>query len=205
MEIPSALITLGAVLLGWFLGQGSTVVREWRARRRILRALLEELFDCASYVERNILTSELLVQTVEVHAFLGFAPVHVPQTVFDRYYPDVVVRLRRGERISFSAIHARIHEMNGMSEQIAQRLTQRDTSEEAFKSFGELAAAFRINARVTKDMISFHRRHRRSVDPWLDPQQKERVAGFMAEVAQLRTDAQQMGYDGVREKVLGHE
>src|SRR5207247_2309025 len=140
----AALITLGAVFLGWFLGQGATLLREWRSRRRIVKALTEELLDCESYVRRNLINSELLIQAIEVKAFLGFSPILVPQTVFDRYYGDIVMWLTRGERMSFAAIHSRLKQMNGMCEQIVEKLTRRDTDERALASFAELAAAFHL-------------------------------------------------------------
>src|SRR5580700_7113935 len=136
--MTSAFITLGAVFFGWFLGQGATLLREWRTRKRILKALMEELFDCESYVRRNLINSALLIQAIEVKAFLGFAPIFVPQTVFDGYYGDIVMWLTRGERMSFAAIYARFNQMNGMCEQIIGKLTGRDTDEKALASFAEL-------------------------------------------------------------------
>jgi hypothetical protein len=201
------LITLGAVFLGWFLGQGATLLKEWRARRRILKALTEELLDCESYVRRNLINSALLIQAIEVKAFLGFAPILVPQTVFDRYYGDIVVWLTRGERMSFAAIYARLNQMNGMCEQVVDKLTRRDADEKALVSFSELAAAFHITAKVTLEMIIFHRRHGRKINPWSQEaaEAKRMENEFMAEVVKLRTEAARIGYEGVKEKILGHE
>jgi hypothetical protein len=205
--IVSALITLSAVVLGWFLGQGATLLREWRSRRRILKALTEELLDCESYVRRNLISTELLIQTIEVKAFLGFSPILVPQTVFDRYYGEIVMWLTRGERMSFAAIYARLDQMNGMCEQIVDKLTKRDTDEKALASFAELAAAFHITARITLEMIVFHRRHGRKINPWSQDtaEAKKMESDFMAEVVKLRVEASQFGYQGVKEKILAHE
>lgn len=205
--MTSALVTLSAVFLGWLLGQGATLLRERRMRRRILKALMEELFDSESYVRRNLINSELLIQTVEVKAFLGFSPILVPQTVFDRYYADIIMWLSRGERMSFSAIYSRLKEMNRMCDQIAGRLSARSTDEESLASFSELAAAFHITARITLEMIMFHRRHGRKVDPWSqDTAEAKKVeTDFMTEVATLRAEASRMGYDAVRQKILAHE
>ena len=203
-DLISAIVTLVAVFLGWMLGEGTSQLREWRKRRRVFAALVEELLDCESFIRRNILTSELLIQIVEVKAFAGFVPVTIPQTVFERYYPDVVLRLRRGERISFSAIHTRIHEMNKMTEEIAARMAARSTAEGAFESLAELVAAFRITAQVTVELIMVHRASGRRVDPWIlkTAEAKEMEATFMAEVRALRSEATRLGYDGVTKKTL---
>lgn len=205
--MTSAFVTLGAVLLGWFLGQGATLLRQWRDRRRIVKALTEELLDCESYVRRNLINSELLIQAIEVKAFLGFAPILVPQTVFDRYYGDIVMWLTRGERMSFAAIHARLKQMNGMCEQIVDKLSRREIDEKAFTSFSELAAAFHTTAKVTLQMIIFHRRHRRKINPWAqDTAEAKRMENeFMAEVVKLRMEASRIGYEGVKKKILAHE
>ena len=203
----TALITLGAVFLGWFLGQGATLLREWRNRRRIVRALTDELLDCESYLRRNLINSELLIQTIEVKAFLGFSPILVPQTVFDRYYVDIVMWLTRGERMSFAAIHARLNQMNGMCEQIVETLTRRDTDEKALTTFSELASAFYLTAKVTLEMVIFHRRYGRKVNPWSQEtaEAKKMIKEFMAEVLELRAEASRIGYEGVKRKILAHE
>jgi hypothetical protein len=203
-NLSGPIVTLAAVLLGWLLGEGTSQIREWRKRRRILAALAEELLDCESFIRRNIITSEQLIQIVAVKAFAGFVPVAVPQTVFEKYYPDLVVRLRRGERISFSAIHTRIREMNKMTEDIAAQMAVRSPSEESFERLAELLAAFRITAQIAAHMITFHRASGRRVDPWIlkTKEAKEIEAKFMTEVQKLRSEAVALGYDEVTRRIL---
>lgn len=206
-DLTSAIVTIAAVFIGWLLGEGTSLVRESRTRNRILTALLEELLDCESFIRRNIITSEHLIQIVEGKALAGFAPVAVPQAVFERYYSDVVVRLNRGERVSFSAIHTRIREMNKMAENIAERMAMRPPSPQAFQALAELLAAFRITAQIAAHMIVFHRKAGRQVNPWIlkTEEAKALEAKFMAEVQALRSEAANLGYDGVTKKVLAAE
>jgi hypothetical protein len=160
--------------------------------------------DCESFIRRNIITSEHLIQIVEVKALAGFAPMAVPQSVFERYYSDVVVRLKRGERVSFSAIHTRIREMNKMADDIAQRVAVRPPSPQTFEALAELLAAFRITAQIAAHMILFHRKAGRKVNPWIlkTDEAKALEAKFMAEVLVLRSEAATLGYDGVTKKVV---
>jgi hypothetical protein len=206
-DIASAVITIAAVFLGWLLGEGTSLVREFRKRRRIIAALLEDLSDCEGFIRRNLITSEHLIQIIAVKAFAGFAPVPIPQTVFERYYPEVVVRLRRGERISFSAIHSHIREMNKMADDIATQMAARETSQGAVAALAELVAAFRINAQITAHMIVFHRKAGRRVNPWTETtaEAKALEAKFIAEVHALRSQAIKLGHAGVTKKVLAAE
>jgi hypothetical protein len=163
--------------------------------------------DCEGFVRRNLITSEHLIQILAVKAFAGFVPVAVPQTVFERYYPEVVLRLRRGERISFSAIHSRIREMNQMVEDIATQMVARPNSQPAFEALEELVAAFRINAQITAHMIVFHRRAGRAIDPWTEKtaDAKALETRFMAEVHTLRSQAIKLGREGVTRRTLESE
>lgn len=206
-ELTSAIVTIAAVLFGWLLGEGTSQIREWQKRRRVIAALYEELLDCESFIRRNIMTSELLIQIVEVKAFAGFVPVAAPHVVFQKHYPEVVVRLRRGERISFTAIHTRIDEMNKMAKDIATRMSAKSTTDESVESLAELLAAFRITAQVSAQLIVFHHVNGRRVDPWVlnTNEAKEIETKFMAEVQELRSAAAKLGYAGVVEKITMSE
>ena len=199
----TSLVTLGAVALGWFLGEGTSWLRESRKQRQLISALIQELDDCESYIRRNVITSELLIQALEVNAYLGFAPIVIPQILFDHDYPEIAARLTKSERVSFSSIHTKIRQMNAMSDKIASFLEKKSSQREAIKEFAELLAVFYIIAKQTIDLIMFHKTHGRQIDAWALDSAKmiERELSYQAEVETLRAKARELGYDGVEKSI----
>jgi hypothetical protein len=107
---------LVGVITGWALGQGTTLVRDYRTSLRLKKGLLQELED----VYEELLGTKLgYGRSLQHYALNGIEPV-TPQKLsnlfFKQYYKDVFSKLNREQRLSYQLIHQTIDSLNASRE-----------------------------------------------------------------------------------------
>ena len=125
---------LVAVVLGWLLGQGTTIVRDWKTRQRIKHGLLVELEDARQELTRVIWIHARALQ-LSAHDGLEWSYNAIPVNAFffRNSYKDVFVRLNHAQRLSYQETHAAIDQVNKDSERLEQLLR---TLDEKFRTKG---------------------------------------------------------------------
>jgi hypothetical protein len=106
------LIALIAVIIGWALGQGTVLAREFYRSWRLKRALLEELEDLREQLERVVMSYRRQLQMYALNGIEPATPITLPNLFFKQYYKDVFYDLNRQQRLSFQLIHGTIDSLN---------------------------------------------------------------------------------------------
>ena len=113
---------LVSVVLGWVLGQGATIVKDWRALRRLRHGLITELEDLREDLRRVTLFHMHQLQYF-AHGRISFNTVTpITHLFFQTYYKDIFARLNRAQRISYQHTHAAIDVVNARNEEMATYL-----------------------------------------------------------------------------------
>lgn len=102
-SILGYVITLGAVALGWFLGETSGWFKKKYSLRNVKKSLYLEIDDCRSWLLRNQITLEHLIQLAVLKVAGDFGPVEVPTFIYDNHIAEILPYLSRSERISFNS------------------------------------------------------------------------------------------------------
>lgn len=105
LNIISSLVTLGAVALGWLLGETTGWFKSKKRITVLKKALFEEIQDASSWLRRNQLTLEEIIQLSTIEYLSEVSPVSVPVHIYDKHFPEISVYLSRSERISYNSIY----------------------------------------------------------------------------------------------------
>src|SRR2546421_626649 len=104
-ETSRAIITLSAVALGWLLGTGTSWFREFWTRRRIRRALLQEIEDLRlMFLEAKTILEEALRITLQTGVYDGL-PHQAPNHIYKNHFHVIAPHLSLAERLSFNRIY----------------------------------------------------------------------------------------------------
>ena len=112
MDTEKLLIGLASVGVGWVLAQFTSVAKDWLYARRIRKALLEELSELKSELDRTLM---ILSRQLQIHGIEGIdneAPVPISNHIFSNYYKDAVLTLNKEQRISYQLINTLIGTLN---------------------------------------------------------------------------------------------
>ncbi|OZB36239.1 MAG: hypothetical protein B7X44_06845 [Halothiobacillus sp. 15-55-196] len=112
MNIEKLLIGLASVVVGWILAQFTSVAKDRLYARKIRKALLEELSELKSELDRTVM---ILSRQLQIHGLEGIdnvAPVPISNHIFSNYYKDAVLTLNKEQRISYQLINTLIGTLN---------------------------------------------------------------------------------------------
>jgi hypothetical protein len=121
---PSVVEKIALVLLGWFLGWGAELIREYRNLRKLKKALLEELKDLQvrlreaeiGYAGELQLYSNGIVNTA--------VATDIQHPIYTHNYKDVCSKLNRDQRRSYEYIHAQIDAFNELIDREQEMITE---------------------------------------------------------------------------------
>lgn len=111
-QLLSALISVGLVLFGWFLGQGTTLVSTFWKRRKTKKALETELADLLLATARLKENYRRDLQFFGAGAVTGAAPLTLSNRVFSTAFADISIYLNHAQRQSYDLIHQFVGEIN---------------------------------------------------------------------------------------------
>ena len=107
-------LSLLSVFLGWVLGQGTTVFRDWRTRNRLKESLFLELSDLRVQVERRGFGYKRYVQGATIGLIEQSVHNSIHSYFFDNHYKDIFSKLNRNQRLSYQLIHESIQSLNDL-------------------------------------------------------------------------------------------
>ncbi|MDF5198382.1 hypothetical protein P3670_25525, partial [Vibrio parahaemolyticus] len=91
-------ITLLAVFLGWFLGQGAELLKSYWKRRVLLKAFYNELGDISDHLNESMSKCESgLINLLKTHQS-SVSPHPVVRPIYDNYYKDICTFLSPDQR-----------------------------------------------------------------------------------------------------------
>ena len=104
--------TLVSVGVGWALGQGTAIVKNWWQGKKLLKGLLTELDDIYEQLHRVELIHHRQLQIYALGGIEGSASLPIQNTFFKQYYKEAFRYLSRSQRISYQLIHASLDALN---------------------------------------------------------------------------------------------
>src|ERR1700690_3780280 len=107
------ILSLVAVLVGWFLAQGTALMKDVYLACKLKRALLLELSDLLDQLRRSEMVYHRQLQALAMQGIEPVAPHTIPNYFFKQYYKDVFYHLNRKQRLSYQLIHGTIDALNG--------------------------------------------------------------------------------------------
>lgn len=112
-------ISLISVALGWLLAQGTALIKDWWAARKLKTGLLTELEDIQDQLQRVVLIHSRQLQIFAHKRIEPIAALPVQNMFFKQYFKDAFSYLNRKQRISYQLIHASLESLNKMNEDLA--------------------------------------------------------------------------------------
>jgi hypothetical protein len=125
--MDTVIISLFSVVVGWFLAQGTTLVKDWWAARKLKTGLLTELQDIESQLQRILLIHGRQIQISSLKGMEPSAALPVQNLFFVHYFKDAFSHLNREQRLSYQLIHSSLESLNRQNEELVK------FAEEAYK------------------------------------------------------------------------
>ncbi len=105
-EMSKWLLGIVSLLIGLFASQILEVFKKWWKNRELRAALREELEVLGEQVEHLQKYYSDEVQNYAVAFARGQHPVFPTCAVFEKLYPEILIKLKKGERLAYDAIHS---------------------------------------------------------------------------------------------------
>lgn len=168
-----AALPVACVFLGWLLGQGAIVIRDWRSRRRLKKGLETELEDLRSELRRVTMIRQRQLQVLTLGGIEAAYPTPINNFFYKHHFKDVFAHLNREQRLSYQHIHSAVDMVNAGSEEQMQYLKafrdshgDKPASSAEVASWGERVQVEYMNTRTAVWYVENHLAHRRK--PTLD-------------------------------------
>lgn len=111
-------IALASVTIGWVLAQGSTLLKEWWDRRRLKRAIDQEIELIADQLKGVVPTYMRLI-ALDAHGVLEpTIPRRLQNYLFNDHYAKVALGFNHAQRLQLQAIHGYVEEINANVEEL---------------------------------------------------------------------------------------
>lgn len=110
--LQKIVIVLIGISSGWLLAQITASVKSWHERRKIKKLLLEELKDIQVQLEGLLY---FYARQLQIHGASGIGneiSVEISNPIYQNYYKEVILGLRRKQRISMQLIHGLVGLVN---------------------------------------------------------------------------------------------
>lgn len=169
----NALISLVSVVLGWFLAQGTFVIKELWSIGRLRQGLLEELEDINSQLQRTAMICARHLQIFVQRGCDPSVPIQIHNLFFRQYYKDVMYKLNRQQRLSYQLIHSSLDGLNKQFNDLAnacracaelQKPQTQALLNEAINTWGDIVKAIFLNTRDLQWYIMNHLKNKNAPD-----------------------------------------
>jgi hypothetical protein len=107
--MSDTILALIAVLFGWILGETTSLLKKRWSIRNLKKSLFLEIEDALSWLKRNQITLEYVIQLAVLKEFIDVGPVKVPTHIYDKHFPEISPHLTKSERVSYNSIYNLIH------------------------------------------------------------------------------------------------
>jgi len=116
------LISLIAVALGWLLGQGTALAKDWWAARKLRKGLLVELEDIQDQLQRVVMIHSRHLQIFAINGMEPASSLPIHNMFFSQYFKETFSHLNREQRISYQLIHASLESLNQKTDDLTKYL-----------------------------------------------------------------------------------
>ena len=113
-------ISLISVAVGWLLAQGTALIKDWWAARKLRSGLLTELEDIQDQLQRVVMIHARQLQIFALKGMEPTAALPVHNMFFRQYFKEAFSHLNRSQRISYQLIHASLESLNKKNDDLAE-------------------------------------------------------------------------------------
>lgn len=203
-SVLSYVITLGAVAIGWVLGETSGWFKKRYSVRNLKKSLFLEIEDCHSWLLRNQITLEHLIQLAVLKEVGEFGPVEVPTYIYDNHIPQILPHLSRSERISYISIYNLIRSSHKDSIKLRELGQKVNSADFEIKEFSSILEAVFYNTSLAIFQIQYHLDNTSTlnVDKFSAKFTKELEHKITNRVHELCIEAKRIGLAEVHQKYI---
>lgn len=159
-------LPLAGVIVGWLLGQGTTLSRDWWAARNLRKGLLTELEDVYAQTERLVWIHSRHLQLATIKAVENTVPLPVQAMFYEKFFKEAFRHLNREQRLSYQLIHGQLNNYNEQSGMFSKETREfydefsdtdpSDKKTEAIEKWGDRSKELYRLATVIRWHIRFH-------------------------------------------------
>ena len=158
------ILPLVGVILGWILGEGTHWLREVFRRRRLRKALLVELEDLGSWLDRARRENETALRATANLKLPASLSLAIPTHVYDKYFAEISPWLSRSERFSYASIFGLVREINGRYAQAGEWISESTEDNFRIREVHRALVSAYENTETARWQVQYHLRNKRSLD-----------------------------------------
>jgi hypothetical protein len=162
----SVAISLVSVAVGWFLAQGTDILKIFWNSRKYRKGLLLELQDIHDQLRRVIMIHSRQIQIFSIDGLEPTAALPVENMFYRQHFKDAFSNLNAHQRISYQLIHASLENLNKQNEELANFSreaykelcfsTDENKKNSIIKLWGDRVITLYKSAREIQWLIGFH-------------------------------------------------
>lgn len=158
------IIPLMCIVFGWFLGETTSLFKKRWTIWNLKKSLLLEIKDCLSWLLRNQITLEYMIQLTVLGAFVDSGPVEVPTHIFDKHFPEISPHLTRHERTSYNSIYNLIRSSQKDSIRVVELIRNCAKGKTRTSEFSGILEAVYYNTSLAIYQIQYHIDHHKDLN-----------------------------------------
>jgi hypothetical protein len=196
------LVTLAAIVFGWFLGETTSWFKKRWSIRNLRKSLLLEIEDALDWLKRNQLTIEHIIQLTVLGELIDLGPIKVPTHIYDNYFHEISTHLTRSERVSYNSIYQHIHLSYKDSTRLVELIRSLPFDNNKRKEVAGILDAMYHNVSMAITQIQYHLANRKHLDvsKVSSEQAKQMEDAITAKLHDICSQARQIGLEEVKRR-----
>jgi len=196
------IIALAAVVFGWFIGETTGLLKKRWSIRNLKKSLYVEMSDTLSWLKRNQLTIEHIIQLTVLKEFVDFGPVKVPTHIYDKHFPEISPNLTNSERVSYNSIYNLIHRSHDDSLRLIDLIRSENFDKTKSKEYMGILEALYYNISMAVYQIQYHIDNKDDLDVYIvtGEQEKEIDDSIKNRIHEICAEAMRLGLAEIKRK-----
>ncbi len=196
------IITLAAVVFGWILGETTGLLKKRWSVCILKRSLYVEMTDALSWLKRNQITIEHIIQLTVLKEFIDFGPVKVPTHIYDKHFPEISPHLTSSERVSYNSIYNLIHRYHEDSSRLIELIRSEDFDKTKSKEYMGILEALYYNISMAVYQIQYHIANKDNLDVYsVTGEQANQINDSITNrIHEIRAEAKRLGLEEIKRR-----
>lgn len=196
------IITLAAVVFGWFLGEATALLKKRWSIRILKRSLYVEMTEALSWLKRNQITIEHIIQLTVLKEFIDFGPVKVPTHIYDKHFTEILPHLTNSERVSYNSIYNLIHRYHEDSQRLTKLIRSENFDKAKIKEYMEILEAVYYNISMAIYQIQYHMANKGNLDVYsvTGEQAKQIDDSITNRIHEICAEAKRVGLEEIKRR-----
>lgn len=196
------IITLAAVVFGWVLGETTGLLKMRWSLHILKRSLYVEMTEALSWLKRNQITIEHIIQLTVLKEFIDFGPVQVPTHIYDKHFPEISPHLTNSERVSYNSIYNLIHRSHEDSSRLTELIRCENLDKTKSKEYMGILEALYNNISTAIYQIQYHMANKDNLDVYsvTGEQAKQIDNSITNRIHEICAEAKRLGLEEIKRR-----